>query len=386
MKEVRLSGIRKFHDMATQSGIKDIKDLSIGEPDFDTPKHIIEGAKKALDEGFTHYTHNRGLIELRESIAEKLRRENGVEADPKSEIMVTTGASEGLLTALLSTINPADEVLISDPYFPLYENVVNMAGGKPVKYPLREEREFELDPTNIEELVTSRTKLIILNSPNNPTGSVTSRKNLEAVADLAVKHDLLVIADEVYEKLVYDGNRHYSIAALPEMKNRTITVNAFSKTYAMTGWRIGYAVATPEIMEQMVKIHVYSGICANAFVQKAAVVALNGPQNCVDEMVSEFKVRRDFVIQKLNEIEGISCKMPKGAFYVFPNVSSIGTNSEDVARFLVQKAGVITVPGSAFGEHGEGHLRLSYATGRHNLEAAMEKMRLAVKEMHKKSS
>ncbi len=380
MKEVRLSGIRKFHEMAVQSGMRDIKDLSIGEPDFDTPRHIIDGAKKALDEGFTHYTHNRGLMELRKAIAEKLQRENGIEADPTSDIMVTTGASEGLLTALLSTINPADEVLVPDPYFPLYENVVTMVGGRSVKYVLHEQMEFELDPTEIETLITPKTKMIILNSPNNPTGSVTSRKNLEAVADLALKRDLLVIADEVYEKLVYDGNQHYSIASIPEMKNRTITVNAFSKTYAMTGWRIGYVIAKPEIMEQMVKIHVYSGICANAFVQRAALVALKGPQNCVDEMVAEFKERRDLVIQRLNEMDGVSCRTPKGAFYVFPNVSSINTDSENVARFLVQNAGVITVPGSAFGKHGEGYLRLSYATGRQNLKTAMERMEKAVKE------
>jgi len=377
-KEVRFSGIRRFHEMAMRQGIKDVKDLSIGEPDFDTPEHIKEAAKKALDEGYTHYTSNRGLSELRELIAEKIWRENRIEADPNSEILITHGASQGLFLAFLATINPGDEVLISDPYYPLYENVIAMAGGKPVRFILHEERNFEADPDEIEKLVTPRTKSIVLNSPNNPTGSVISRKSLESISEMTIKNNILVISDEVYEKFVYDGLQHHSIAALPEMKSRTITINAFSKTYAMTGWRIGYVAASPEIIEQMLKMHVYSGICANAFVQKAAIAALEGPQNCVNKMVSEFKERRDLIVRKLNKISGISCQLPKGAFYVFPNVSALGLPSEDIARFLVQEVGVIIVPGSAFGAHGEGHLRLSYAASRNNIETSMERVKQAV--------
>jgi aminotransferase len=377
VQELPTSGIRVIFEKARQ--MKDVVRLEIGEPDFDTPIHIKEAAKKALDDGFTHYTPFTGIEELRMAIAEKVKAENGIEADPLKEIAVTPGACSALYCAVLSIINQGEKVLVPDPGWPHYEPCVRMAGGIPQHYPLLEENDFKLDVDDLSKRIDESTKAIIINSPNNPTGSVLTRKDLEGIAQIAQENDLIVISDEVYEKIIYD-TEHISIASLPNMRERTITINAFSKTYAMTGWRIGYAVAKEEIISQMAKLILYSSTCANSIGQKAAIAALKGPQNCVYEMVEEYRRRRDFVVKRLNEIPGVSCKMPKGAFYVFPNIKKYGLSSFDFVLLLLEKARVSMVPGSSFGEHGEGYVRISYATSLENLHEAMDRLEKALKE------
>lgn len=380
---------KKIHDLPASSirvifekarKMRDIIRLEIGEPDFDTPSHIREAAKKALDEGFTHYTPFAGFEELREVIAEKVKVENGVEADPRREIVVTPGACSALYCAVLSVVNPGEKVLIPDPGWPHYEPCVKIAGGIPEHYPLLEENDFRVDPADLRKKVDENTKAIIINSPNNPTGSVLARKDLEGIAQTAEENDLIIISDEVYEKIVYDDAEHISIASLPNMHEHTITVNAFSKTYAMTGWRIGYAIAKEKIITQMAKIVLYTATCANSIGQRAAISALKGPPNCVMEMVSEYKRRRDFVMKRLNEISGISCKIPEGAFYVFPNVKEYGMSSFDFANYLLKHAKVSTVPGAGFGKYGEGYLRISYATSLEDLEKAMNRIEDTLRE------
>lgn len=378
VQELPTSGIRVIFEKARQ--MKDVIGLEIGEPDFDTPIHIKEAAKKALDEGFTHYTPFTGIEELRMAIAEKVKAENGIDADPHKEIAVTPGACSAIYCAVLSTINPGEKVLIPDPGWPHYESCVKIAGGIPEHYPLLEENDFRVDVDDLSKRVDERTKAIIINSPNNPTGSVLTRKDLEGIAQIAQKNDLVVISDEVYEKIIYDDTEHISIASLPGMFERTITVNALSKTYAMTGWRIGYVIAKEEIISQMAKLILYTSTCANSIGQKAAIAALRGPQDCVYEMVREYKRRRDFIVKKLNEIPGISCKMPSGAFYVFPNIKQYGMPSFDFVLHLLEKAKVSMVPGSSFGEHGEGYVRISYATSLKNLEEAMDRLEMALRD------
>ena len=375
VQELPTSGIRVIFEKARQ--MKDVVRLEIGEPDFDTPIHIKEAAKKALDEGFTHYTPFTGIEELRMAIAEKVKAENGIEADPRKEIAVTPGACSALYCAVLSTINPGESVLIPDPGWPHYEPCVRMAGGIPQHYPLLEENDFRLDVDDLSKRIDGTTKAIIVNSPNNPTGSALTRKDLEGIAQIAQENDLIVISDEVYEKIIYD-TEHISIASLPNMRERTITINAFSKTYAMTGWRIGYAIAKEEIISQMAKLILYTSTCANSIGQKAAIAALKGPQSCVYEMVEKYRRRRDFVVKRLNEIPSVSCKMPKGAFYVFPNIKRYGLSSFDFVLLLLEKARVSMVPGSSFGEYGEGYVRISYATSLENLQEAMDRLEKAL--------
>jgi aminotransferase len=361
--------------------MRDVIRLEIGEPDFDTPNHIKEAAKKALDEGFTHYAPFAGFEELRVAIAEKAKIENDIEADPRREIVVTPGACSALYCAVLSVVNPGEKVLIPDPGWPHYEPCVKMAGGIPEHYPLLEENDFRADPHDLIRRVDKNTKAIIINSPNNPTGSVLTKGDIEGLAQIARENDLIVISDEVYEKIVYDDVHHISIASLPGMYERTITINAFSKTYAMTGWRLGYAIAPAEIITQMAKLVLYTSTCANSIGQRAAIAALKGPQDCVVEMVKEYKRRRDFLVRRLNEIEGVSCKLPKGAFYVFPNIKKLGMPSLECAHYILEHAHVSTVPGSGFGEHGEGYLRISYATSLENLEEATNRMEVAIKNL-----
>jgi aspartate/methionine/tyrosine aminotransferase len=359
--------------------MKDVIRLEIGEPDMDTPLHIKEAAKKALDEGFTHYTPFSGFKDLREAIAEKVKAENGVEADPEREIIVTPGACCSVYCAILSMVNPKEEVLVPDPGWPHYDPCIKIAGGVPVHYPQLEENDFRVNPADLAIKVNENTKAILINSPNNPTGSVLSRKNLEDIAQIAKENDLIVISDEVYEKILYDDAEHVSIASLPSMRERTVTINALSKTYAMTGWRTGYAIAREEIIAQMAKLVLYTSTCTNSIAQRASITALKGSQNFVVEMVREYKRRRDFLVKRLNQIKGISCKLPKGAFYIFPNVRELNMSSLDCASYLLEHAKVSVVPGSGFGEHGEGYLRLSYATSIENLEKAMNRIEKALK-------
>jgi len=352
----------------------DVIELQTGEPDFATPQHIMEEAYNAMKEGYTHYTSSRGIPELREAISEKLRKDNKIDADPEKEIIVTPGAVHAVFSAILATINPGDEVIIPDPCWVVYPGCVKIAGGKLIRIPLNSEDNFELNIESIEDAITPRTKMLIINYPCNPTGTTLTLDKLKHIAEIAKEHDLLVLSDEIYEKILYDGLKHYSIGSLEGMKERTITINGFSKTYAMTGWRIGYASASSAIIDQMLKIQQYSVTCAPAFAQKAAIAALNGPKEPVHSMIKQYDQRRQLIVKRLNDINGIFCRKPTGTFYAFPNISELGISSIEFANFLLDKARVGVVPGSAYGQSGEGYVRLSFANSKENIEKAMERM------------
>ena len=368
---VEPSPIRKLVDAI--SATPGVVGLHIGEPDFDTPAHIKQAATKALNAGYTHYTNTAGIPELCEAIAEKLGRENEIDVDPENEVLVTHGSYAAIYASLQAFIDPGDEILLVEPAW-TYDGFIALAGG--IKAPCAlHGPSFELTRDALESKVSDRTRLIITNSPNNPTGSMFSREELEIVAEIAKRRDLLVLSDEVYEKLVYDDLSHYSIGSFPGMSSRTITVNSFSKTYAMTGWRIGYIAASKEIVTAIKKVVAYGYGCINAAVQKAAEEALTGPQDCVREMLKEYDRRRHLIVEGLNEISGIECKKPKGAFYAFPNVSSFKLSSQEFATMLLQKAKVATIPGSAFGSSGEGYLRISFATSQENIVEGLDRIR-----------
>jgi aspartate aminotransferase len=358
-ESINLSEIRKMFDITA----KDAINLSLGEPDFDTPLHIREAVKAALDKGFTHYTSNKGIIELREAISCKLKDENEIEADPES-ILVTVGASQALYISLQALVNKGDEVLIPDPGFLSYDAFVKLAEGKMVPISLKEENEFRMTPENVLNKITKKTKAIILNSPSNPTGAVMQKEDIKGIAEIAEDHNIYLISDEVYEHILYEG-KHYSPGRYTE---NVITINAFSKTYAMTGFRIGYMAAKPEITEELLKVHQYNVACASSLSQIAGLEALIGPQECVGEMVAEFKRRRDLVVKRLNEM-GIRIKAPEGAFYVFPKVP----NSQEFVNEAIKKA-VIIVNGSSFGKCGENHFRISYAASYEKLVEAMDRL------------
>ena len=374
---IRSSGIRKLFDLArTMSGVIS---LGIGEPDFDTPQHIREAAKRALDAGYTRYTPNAGFPDLREALSAKVAQVNGLDYTPQEVLVSGGGCTGALLLALLTLVDPGDEVIISDPCFVVYEAVARIVGATPVFVAVREEEDFRLIPEDVEKSLTTKTKLIILNSPSNPTGGIQYREDIEGIAEVARKHNLYIVSDEVYETMLYEGMHHQSIAAVKGMRNRTVTVNSFSKTYAMTGWRIGYAVGTREIIDQMIKLQQYTMVHAPAVSQRAALAALNGPQDFIEQMVTIFDERRRFLVPRLNEIEGFRCPTPKGAFYVFPNVEGLGKLSKDMAQILLQSGGVAVVPGSVFGEGGEGYLRLSYTQPLDKLEDACNRIEKVVK-------
>ena len=376
---IEYSGIRRM--VALASGMKDVISFALGEPDYDTPANIKTAAIKAINAGFTHYTSTAGLPELRGAVAEKLRKENGASYDPQNEIIITVGACEGCYTAIMSTIDPGDEVIVTDPSFVFYAPSVILAGGKPIFVPLKEENDFRVELGEVEKLITPKTKMIWINSPNNPTGAILFEDDIRGMADIAKKHDLLVLTDEVYEKFVYDGNIHYNICSIPEMKERTILVNALSKTYAMTGWRVGYVAANEKIINRLHLVHMH--VCTHPGVvdQKAAVEALTGPQDSVSEMVREFDRRRKFITKRLNEVEGISCWNPKGSFYAFPNIKQIGKSSYELAEYLLREGKINTVPGAAFGRNGEGYLRISFASPMKHIEEGMDRLEKTVKQL-----
>ncbi|MFQ6073629.1 MAG: pyridoxal phosphate-dependent aminotransferase [Candidatus Bathyarchaeia archaeon] len=371
VNSIETSPIRKLIDMVDK--IPDVIGLHAGEPDFDTPAHIREAAKKALDEGYTHYTHTAGLPELREAIAEKLRKENNIKADPETEITVTVGGFAAVFSTLQAVINPGDEVVIPEPLWPSYEGFVKLAGGKPVLFKLKAPN-YSLNPDLLKEKITERTKMVIISTPNNPTGAVYKPQELTALASLARKHDFLVLADEVYEKIVFDDARHFSIASLAGMKERTVTVNSFSKTYAMTGWRVGYVVADEQVTAGLRRIHSYAVSCVSPILQRAAFTALKAPQDCVQQMVEEYKERRDIAVEALNNVSGFRCAKPKGTFYLFPDIRGLGLPSVKLAELMLKEARVATIPGSAFGKSGEGHLRMSIAVSRNNLMEAIKRI------------
>ncbi len=353
-----------------------------GEPDFDTPQYIKDAAIESMQNGFTKYVPTQGIPELLLAVSNKLKNENNIDHSP-DEIIVSTGAKQILYEAMLATVNPGDEVLIPDPWWVSYVPMVKMAQGKPVFIPTTEKNEFKLIPELIEDKITDKTKLIIINSPNNPTGSMLDRTDLKKIADICCDYDILAISDEIYEKLIYDDNKHTSIASFDSMNERTITVNGFSKAYSMTGWRLGYAAGPKEIIKAMNKIQAHSVSCATSFIQAAGVAALNGGNNEIEKMVYEFKKRRDFLIKRANEISGVSCIKPKGAFYAFVNISEhlndVIDNSLEFSDWLLEKGKVAVIPGSAFGECGEGFIRLSYATSMENISEGLDRIEDALK-------
>src|SRR6187551_1692873 len=350
----------------------DVIHLEVGEPDFDTPVHIREAAKKGLDDGFTHYPPPLGLPVLREAIARDSTARRGFQVDP-ANVVVTPGAKPVMFYALLALIDQGDEVIYPDPGFPIYESMTRYAGGTPVPLRLSEDKDFRFDPDELRALVTPRTKLIIFNSPHNPTGGVLTRSDLEAIADVARENDIAVMADEIYGRLVYEGE-HYSISALPGMAERTIILDGFSKSYAMTGWRMGYAIVPPSLVDAYSKLIINSISGTSAFQQVAAAEALNGPQDSVDAMAAEFRARRDLVVEGLNKIPGVRCRMPSGAFYAFPNVSGTGMTGAELADKLLYEGGVCVLSGTAFGKVCPDHIRISYANSQPNLRRALERI------------
>ncbi|HEU0168267.1 MAG TPA: pyridoxal phosphate-dependent aminotransferase [Chloroflexota bacterium] len=350
--------------------------LEIGEPDFDTPRHITEAGVEALRSGATHYTPSAGIPELRLAIAQDAGRLRGMEFRP-SEVVVTPGAKPIMFFGLMALVDPGDEVIYPNPGFPIYESVINFLGGKAVPVPLREDNDFAFDLDLLRSNVNERTKLIVINSPQNPTGGVLNRAAIEEIARLAEAFDCWVLSDEIYDRMLYEGE-HVSIAALPGMRERTIILDGFSKTYAMTGWRLGYGIMPEALADQIAKLMTNSASCTAAFTQLAGIAALQGPQDAVTSMVAEFRARRDLVVAGLNAIPGISCRLPKGAFYAFPNVTGTGQAAGTLADYLLAEHGVATLAGTSFGEYGEGYLRLSYANSQANLREALKRMGEAV--------
>jgi len=353
---------------------QDVISLSVGEPDFITPEHVRNYAKQALDEGYTFYPDTAGLIELREAIAHKLQLDNRISVDPKKNLVVTVGGKEGIYLAVMATVNPGDEVIVPNPCWVSYVPCIELAGGKPVYLPLKAGENFRLSAERLENAITRKTKMIIINSPNNPLGTVINRSDLEIIADLAKRKRFLVVSDELYEKIIFDGEKHVSIASFDGMEDLTITVNGFSKALAMTGWRLGYLAAPTKIAERVVAIHghIVTGACS--FIQRAAALAMRDPrtEKSIAEMAAEYLKRRDFVANQLGKIT--SCVRPKGTFYAFPDISKCGLTSEKFSLELLERARVAVVPGDSFGPSGEGFVRLSFATSMENLEKAFSRM------------
>ena len=352
---------------------RDVIHLEIGEPDFDTPRHVSEAAARALlDEGATHYTAAAGIAPLREAIAADVKRWKGIDTTAE-QIVVTPGAKPIMFYAMLALIDEGDEVIYPNPGFPIYESMARYVGGNPVAAPLREANDFRMDVDEVAGLITPRTKMIVFNSPHNPTGSILTDGDIRRIAELALEHDLVVLADEIYGRLQYSGEP-LSIATLPGMTERTITLDGFSKTFAMTGWRLGYGVVPEWLVPAFSRLVINSVSCTNAFAQAGAVEALTGPQDAALAMREEFIARRQLMVDGLNAIPGVTCVMPHGAFYTFPNMTSFGRTSAEIADHLLYDAGVCGLAGTSFGKHGEGHLRFSYANSRENLRRALERI------------
>jgi aspartate aminotransferase len=355
---------------------KEIIHMEIGEPDFDTPGYIKQAAKDALDQGYTHYTPAAGLTPVRQTIADYIAETRNIPVKPDN-VVIVPGGKPIMFYTIMALVNPGDEVIYPNPGFPIYESMINFMEGVPVPLPLREEREFSFDVNEFKSLVTQKTKLIIINSPGNPCGGVMTKADIEAVAEMALQHDCYVLADEIYSRMIYDGE-HFSITQLPGMQERTIILDGFSKTYAMTGWRAGYGVMNTEIAGWVTKLMVNSNSCTAAFTQIAGMAALKGDQTESTKMVEEFRRRRNVIVDGLNKIPGIRCVMPHGAFYVFPNVKGLGMGTKEIADKLLYEAGVATLSGTAFGKYGEGYLRFSYATSMENIHKALDRIRKVV--------
>ncbi len=357
---------------AMKSRGADVISFSTGEPDLDTPQHVKNALYKAVDEGFIYYTQVAGIPELREAVSEKLKKENDIDCQP-DDVIITPGAKQAIFEAIMALVNHGDEVLIPEPFWVSYVPMVIIAGGKPVSVPCNKKNGFKLEAEEIKNRISPKSKLLIINSPNNPTGAVLDVKDLKKIAEISLNNDLFVISDEIYEYIIYD-RPHVSLASLNEMGDRTITVNGFSKAFSMTGWRLGYAAGPGEVIKLMRKLQSHSVSNATSFVQKAGLAALEGSKEFVEGMVEEFRKRRDTIVGLLNKIEGVECTMPEGAFYAFPDFSEIERNSVKLSNILLEDALVATVPGAAFGKVGEGFIRFSFATSMEKIIDGMERV------------
>ena len=384
MDSLPFSGIRAILEKANkmQAAGDNIIHLEIGRPDFDSPQKVKETAYEEIEKGNVFYTSNYGTPELRAAIAGFEKRKNGADYDP-SEVLVTIGVCEATWNCMYACLDPGDEVLVPNPVWLNYIHVPETLGAKAVTYSLKEENDFQIDVNELEKLVTPKTKMLVIVDPSNPIGGVFTKETLEKVAEFAIRHDLIVLSDEIYELLVYDGAKHTSIGSLPGMKERTMKLGGFSKAYSMTGWRLGYMCAPKEFIAAAVRVHQYNTVCASSFVQKSAVTALKECDDDVEKMRREYERRKNYLVKTLNEIDGISCNDPKGAFYILLNIKELGLTSMEVSEYLLEKAKIATVPGSAFGSEGEGYIRISYATSYEQLVEACERIKAAVAELKK---
>jgi aminotransferase len=371
VRNIPRSGIRDFFEVV--QAMSGVISLGIGEPDYVTPWRIREAAIFALEKGKTGYTSNLGLLQLRQAIARYLQQRHAVSYDPKTEILVSVGVSEALDLTLRALLNPGDEVIFHEPSYVSYSPSIALAHGKGVPVQTRATRDFRLDPIDVESAITPRSKILLLNFPTNPTGGVLSPQDLEAIADVCIRHDLLVLSDEIYSGLVYDGGKHASIAALPGMKERTVLLNGCSKSFAMTGFRVGYACAPAPLIEALMKVHQYAIMCASIMSQEAAIEALENCDREVEAMRRDYEQRRNFIVRRLNDM-GLPCHLPKAAFYAFPDISGTGLSSTEFSMRLLKSQKVAVVPGTAFGAPGEGFVRCCFATGFDKLKEAMDRM------------
>ncbi|SCI34961.1 Aspartate aminotransferase [uncultured Clostridium sp.] len=382
MDKLLPSGIRKVNEkaLAMEREGKNVIHFEIGRPDFDTPDYIKKAAEDSLKRGEVFYTSNYGDMQLRETIAWKLTTQNQIPTKA-TEVLVTVGLSEAIFDLLCTILDAGDEILVPDPVWMNYVNVPRLLGAVPVSYRLREENDYQMDLDEVRSKITDKTKALVIVTPNNPTGSVLSEEVLTELAKLAVEKDILIIADEVYERLLYDGTKHVSIASLPGMKERTFTLNGMSKAYSMTGWRLGYVSAPEEYILAMNKIHQHNVTCAPSFVQKASIAALRDETDEVEKMVVEYQRRRDYAVKAINEIPGLSCRCPKGAFYIFINIKDLGISSAKFADYLLDEAYIALVPGDVFGTSGEGYIRMSFANSYDNIVEGVERMAKAVEKL-----
>jgi len=382
MEEVALSGIRKILARANEleKQGRDVIHFDLGEPDFDTPQHIKDATIKALDKGEVHYPPIAGIDGLKKAISGKLKKENGLEYLPE-EVIVTTGVAQGMLASILCFLNEGEEILIPDPGYLSYIYIPKIAQGIIKTYSLNEENNFQIDKAELKSKITEKTKIIVLISPNNPTGSILERESLSEVADLAKKHNLLVISDEIYERLIYGDEKNISIASFPGMKGRTIVLNGFSKYFAMTGWRLGYIAADKKLIDPMFRFCFYNTTSSNSFAQWGAMAGLTESNQPSERMKEEYRKRRDYLVTHINKIDKLSCLEPKGAFYLFVNIKKTGMNCEDFANYLLEEEEVATVPGINFGKNGEGFIRMSYATSYENIVKAIPRIEAAVSKL-----
>lgn len=380
VKSIKPSGIRRFFDIANE--IEGVISLGVGEPDFDTPWHVREEAIQSLQNGKTFYTANSGLIELREEIANYIsRKNNGIQYDPKKEILVTVGGSEAIDLTLRATLNPGDEVIYTEPCYVSYLPCIKLSDGVPVPIELQEKNDFRLTPEELESKITNKTKVLILSYPNNPTGAIMTKSDIEKIAELVIKYDLLVLTDEIYSELSYSDEEHFSIISIPGMKERTIYINGFSKSFAMTGWRLGYCAGPEYLMKELIKIHQFAIMAAPTTSQYAAISALKYGEEDVKVMADSYNMRRNYLLAELKRLD-IPCFTPYGAFYIFPNISKFGMSSEEFATKLVMEEKLAVVPGAAFGECGEGFIRISYAYSIDSLREAIKRLENFIKKIN----